>query len=318
MNHQKNDMVISGAGGHSSAMTDTTAKQASEATRGFFFALSAYVFWGVQPIFMKLVAHMPAAEVVAHRIVWSLPIAGVVIWALGRTADLKAALRSPRTLAMAAVTATIISVNWGIFVWAIAVDRAIDTALGYYINPLVSVVMGAVLLGEKLTVPQMVAVGLALVAVVVLTVDAGGLPWVSLALALTFAVYGFLRKTLPIGPSQGFFLEVLILGLPALGYVAWLNASGDSHFVAASPNDMILLLLCGPVTATPLLLYAFGAKLLRFSTIGIMQYIGPSIVLLIAVFVFGEPFGGVRAVAFGLIWTALALYTWSMFTTSRR
>jgi len=313
MNHQKNDMVIGGAGGHSSAMNDTSADQSGAATRGFFFAFSAYVFWGVQPIFMKLVAHMPAAEVVAHRVLWSLPIAGVVIWALGRTADLKAALRSPRTLAMAAVTATIISVNWGIYVWAIAVDRAIDTALGYYINPLVSVVMGAVLLGEKLAMPQMVAVGLALVAVVVLTVDAGGLPWVSLALALTFAAYGFLRKTLPIGPSQGFFLEVLILGLPALGYVAWLEFHGDNHFVAASPNDMILLLLCGPVTATPLLLYAFGAKLLRYSTIGIMQYIGPSIVLLIAVFVFGEPFGGVRAIAFGLIWTALALYTWSMF-----
>ena len=314
MNHQKNDMVIGGAGGHSSAMNDTSADQSGAATRGFFFAFSAYVFWGVQPIFMKLVAHMPAAEVVAHRVLWSLPIAGVVIWALGRTADLKAALRSPRTLAMAAVTATIISVNWGIYVWAIAVDRAIDTALGYYINPLVSVVMGAVLLGEKLAMPQMVAVGLALVAVVVLTVDAGGLPWVSLALALTFAAYGFLRKTLPIGPSQGFFLEVLILGLPALGYVAWLEFHGDNHFVAASPNDMILLLLCGPVTATPLLLYAFGAKLLRYSTIGIMQYIGPSIVLLIAVFVFGEPFGGVKAVAFGLIWTALALYTWSMFS----
>ena len=318
MNHQKNDMVIGGAGGHSSAMNDTSADQSGAATRGFFFAFSAYVFWGVQPIFMKLVAHMPAAEVVAHRVLWSLPIAGVVIWALGRTADLKAALRSPRTLAMAAVTATIISVNWGIYVWAIAVDRAIDTALGYYINPLVSVVMGAVLLGEKLAMPQMVAVGLALVAVVVLTVDAGGLPWVSLALALTFAAYGFLRKTLPIGPSQGFFLEVLILCLPALGYVAWLEFHGDNHFVAASPNDMILLLLCGPVTATPLLLYAFGAKLLRYSTIGIMQYIGPSIVLLIAVFVFGEPFGGVKAVAFWLIWTALALYTWSMFTTPRR
>ncbi len=299
-------------------MTDTTTNQASEATRGFFFALSAYVFWGVQPIFMKLVAHIPAAEVVAHRIVWSLPIAGVVIWALGRTADLKAALRSPRTLAMAAVTATLITVNWGIYVWAIAVDRAVETALGYYINPLVSVVMGAVLLGEKLTAPQIVAVGLAFAAVVVLTVDAGGLPWVSLGLALTFAVYGFLRKTLPIGPSQGFFLEVLILCLPALGYIAWLEMRGASHFAAALPSDIVLLLLCGPVTATPLLLYAFGAKLLRFSTIGIMQYIGPSIVLLIAVFVFGEPFGGVKALAFGLIWTALALYTWSMFATQRR
>lgn len=296
-------------------MTVQTSSEhdAQAATRGFFFALGAYTFWGVQPIFMKAVAHIPAAEVVAHRIVWSVPIAGLVLLLLGRTADLKAALRSGRTLLMAAVTASLITFNWGIYVWAIAVDRAVETALGYYINPLVSVLMGAVLLGERLSRPQIVAVGLAALAVVIMTVYAGGLPWVSLALALSFAVYGFLRKTLPIGPSQGFFLEVLILCLPALGYVAWLQFNGENHFVASAPGDMVLLMLCGPITSVPLLLYAFGAKLLRFSTIGIMQYIGPSIVLLIAVFVFGEPFGGVRAVAFGLIWAALAIYTWSMF-----
>jgi chloramphenicol-sensitive protein RarD len=296
-------------------MTVQTSSEhdAQAATRGFFFALGAYTFWGVQPIFMKAVAHIPAAEVVAHRIVWSVPIAGLVLLLLGRTADLKAALRSGRTLLMAAVTASLITFNWGIYVWAIAVDRAVETALGYYINPLVSVLMGAVLLGERLSRPQIVAVGLAALAVVIMTVYAGGLPWVSLALALSFAVYGFLRKTLPIGPSQGFFLEVLILCLPALGYIAWLEFNGENHFVASAPGDMVLLMLCGPITSVPLLLYAFGAKLLRFSTIGIMQYIGPSIVLLIAVFVFGEPFGGVRAVAFGLIWAALAIYTWSMF-----
>jgi chloramphenicol-sensitive protein RarD len=289
------------------------AADAAAARRGFFFALSAYIFWGVQPLFMKLVAHIPAAEVVAHRVLWSLPIAGIVLLILGRTADVKAALRSPRTLVMAALTASIITVNWGIYVWAIAVDRAVETALGYYINPLVSVMLGAVLLGEKLKPLQIVAVGLAALAVVLLTVEAGGLPWVSLALALSFAAYGFLRKTLPIGPSQGFFLEVLILALPALAYVLWLQANGAGHFSAALPGDLTLLLLCGPVTATPLLLYAFGAKLLRLSTIGIMQYIGPTLILLMAVFVFGEPFGGVRAVAFMLIWAALVLYTWSMF-----
>jgi chloramphenicol-sensitive protein RarD len=285
----------------------------SAATRGFFFALAAYSFWGVQPIFMKLVAHVPATEVVAHRIVWSIPVAGVVLLLLGRTADLKAALRSPRTLLMAVVTAALITFNWGIYVWAIATDRAVETALGYYINPLVSVVMGAVLLGEKLSKPQMAAVGLAALAVAILTVYAGGLPWVSLALAISFAVYGYLRKTLPIGPSQGFFLEVVILCLPALVFIVWLQMHGEGHFLPSAPNDIALLMMCGPVTAFPLLLYAFGAKLLRFSTIGIMQYIGPSIVLLIAVFVFGEPFGGVRAMAFGLIWVALAIYSWSMF-----
>ncbi|MEX0408372.1 EamA family transporter RarD [Aquibium sp. LZ166] len=296
-----------------------TAQTASSegAARGFVYALLAYGFWGTLPLFMKLLAHIPAVEVVAHRIVWSVPIAGAVILALGRTADLKRALRSPRTIALAALTAGLITVNWGLYVWAIAVDRAVETSLGYYINPLVSVVLGAVLLKERLSRAQIAAVALAAVAVVILTLEAGGLPWVSLALAFSFAAYGFLRKTLPIGPSQGFFLEVLILALPALAYVLWLGATGQGHFVWSNPNDVVLLLLCGPTTAVPLLFYAFGAKLLRLSTLGIMQYVAPTGIFLIAVFVFGEPFGQARAMAFGLIWIALAIYTWSMVSQAR-
>ncbi len=288
----------------------------AEATRGFFFALSAYGLWGFLPLYMKAVAHIPAVEVLAHRILWSVPVAGVVLLALGRTADIKAAIRSPRTLAMAALTAAIISVNWGIYVWAIAVDRAVETALGYYINPLVTVALGAVLLGERLNRLQMIAVGLAVVAVGVLTVSAGGLPWVSLVLAFSFAAYGYLRKTLPIGPSQGFFLEVLILSPVALGYLVWLALAGKGQFGPSDPAGMALLMFSGPATAVPLILYAFGAKLLRISTIGIMQYTAPTIIALIAIFVFGEPFGIERIVAFALIWTALALYTWSMFRTA--
>jgi chloramphenicol-sensitive protein RarD len=287
------------------------------ATRGFLFALVAYVFWGVQPIFMKMVAHIPATEVLAHRIVWAIPIGGFVLWVLGRTADLKAAVRSPRTVLMAALTASLIALNWGLYTWAIAVDRAVETALGYYINPLVSVALGAFMLGERLSTAQIAAVGLAMLAVVILTIYTGGLPWVSLVLAVTFAVYGYLRKTLPIGPSQGFFLEVLILCLPFLGYIVWLRIRGEGHFVASDPGDIALLMMCGPITAVPLLLYAFGAKLLRLSTIGLMQYIAPSIVLLLAIFAFGEPFDGVRAAAFGLIWLALVIYTWSMFAGRR-
>lgn len=289
------------------------AAQQTDSARGVMFALGAYVFWGAQPIFMKMVSHIPAPEVVAHRIFWAMPVAGIVILLLGRTADLKVALRSPRTLVMAAVTASLITVNWGIYTWAISVDRAVETALGYYINPLVSVLMGAALLGERFTIAQVMAIGLATLAVVFLTVESGGLPWISLSLAVSFAIYGYLRKTLPIGPSQGFFLEVLILSPLSLGYIVWLQATGQGHFVPSSPGDVTLLLLCGPVTATPLLLYAFGAKLLRLSTIGLMQYLAPSLVLLIAIFVFHEPFGGVRAIAFGLIWVALAIYSWSMY-----
>jgi chloramphenicol-sensitive protein RarD len=298
--------------------TETPVPQGSGDTMaGFMFALSAYGLWGLMPLYMKLVAHIPAAEVVAHRALWSVPVAGVVLLALRRTADIKAAFRSPRTLMMAALTAGLISVNWGIYVWAIAVDRAVETALGYYINPLMVIVMGAVLLGEKLSRPQIVSVMLACIAVIVLTVEAGGLPWVSLALAFSFACYGFLRKTLPIGPSQGFFLEVIILSIPALGFATWLALSGQSHFRLGEPMDMVLLILCGPVTAVPLILFAFGAKLLRYSSIGIMQYIAPTMITIIAVFVFQEPFGPARIAAFALIWTALAIFTWSMLKQNR-
>jgi chloramphenicol-sensitive protein RarD len=283
------------------------------ASRGFFFALSAYFLWGLLPIFLKAVAHIPAVEVVAHRILWSVPIAGAVLVVLGRTQDVMTALRSPRTMIMAAVTAAILTVNWGIYVWAIAVERTVESALGYYINPLVSVAMGAVLLGERMSRLQMAAIGLATIAVCILAVDAGGVPWVSLSLAFTLEIYGYLRKTLPIGPSQGFFLEVLILCLPALAYVIWLQMHGQNHLLPSQPYDFTLLLACGPITAAPLLLYAFGAKLLRLSTLGLMQYIAPTMIFLIAVFVFGEPFGGVRVIAFALIWSALAIYTWSTF-----
>lgn len=285
----------------------------SKARSGFLLALGAYLLWGLLPFYMKAVAHLPLIEVIAHRIIWSVPIAAaVLVWA-GRTADFKAAIRSPRSIAMAALTATLISVNWAIYVWAISVDRTVETALGYYINPLVSIVVGALLLGEKLDRLQIAAVLLAAVAVAVLTVDAGKLPWVSLALAFSFAAYGFFRKTLPIGPSQGFLLEVLLLSVPALAYIVFLVVNGQDHFISSNGTDMALLIGCGPVTSVPLLLFAFGAKLLRLSTIGIMQYIAPTMVFLIAVLIFDEPFGTTQAIAFALIWAALAMYSWSMF-----
>lgn len=294
-------------------MSDTASAPApvaqNDALRGFLFALFSYVFWGFLPLYMKAVVHIPALEIVAHRIVWSVPVAAVVLFMLGRTADIKRALRSPRTLAMAALTAAVISCNWGTYVYAIATHRTVETALGYYINPLVNVALGALFLGERLKRYQFAAVGLATLAVVILTVNAGGLPWISLVLALSFAAYGFLRKTLPIGPSQGFFLEVLLLTPPALGYIFWTVASGNSHFLASQPMDIFLLMALGPATAIPLILFAFGAKLLRYSTIGIMQYIAPTLIFLIAVFVFREPFDAVKAFAFALIWLALAIYS---------
>ncbi|RFZ88177.1 EamA family transporter RarD [Shinella sp. WSJ-2] len=295
----------------------TSAPQTGDSPRGFAFALTAYVLWGFLPFFMKAVAHIPASEVVAHRIVWSVPLAGLVLIWLGRTSEIKVALRSPRMLAMATLTATLITINWGIYVWAIGAGRAIETALGYYINPLFSIFLGAVLLKEKLDRAQIAAIALAAIAVAILAFDAGGLPWVSLSLCISWGFYAFCRKALPIGPNQGFFLEVLILSVPAIGYIIWLESTGQGHFGDTGMADVLWLLSCGLVTAVPLMIYANGAKLLRLSTIGIMQYIAPTMIFIIAVFAFGEPFGTTKLIAFVFIWAALFIYSGSMLRSAR-
>lgn len=286
------------------AMTDNR-----DTPQGLAFALGAYGLWGFLPLYMKLLGHMPPAEVVAHRIIWSLPIAGALLVYLGRTGDIRTALRSPRTLAMGGVTAALITVNWGIYVWAITSGRALDAALGYYINPLFSVFLAAVLLRERLSPLQWAAIALAAAAVLILSLDNGTVPWAALALTFSWGFYAFFKKSLPIGPNQGFLLEILILTPPALAYVAWLTATGSSHFATTGSADTWLLLGCGVVTAVPLLLYANGAKRLRLSTIGILQYSAPTMIMLIGVFVFEEPFGRARMIAFPMIWLALILYT---------
>jgi chloramphenicol-sensitive protein RarD len=276
---------------------------------GFLYALTAYLLWGFLPIYMKALAHIPPIEVIAHRVLWSVPIAVAVIAWLGRTEDLKAALKSPRMLGMGAMTAALISVNWGIYVWAIGSGHALDAALGYYINPLFSIFLGAVLLGERMGKTQKVAIALAVVAVAILTWEAGRLPVVALGLTLTWGFYAYLKRRLPIGPNQGFTLEVLILLAPAVGYILWLLSTGTGHFLKGVPWDNLLLVGCGLVTAVPLMIYANGAKRLTLSTIAIMQYIAPTMIFLTAVFVFGEPFSGVKLIAFCLIWTALVIYS---------
>ncbi|MCO6186560.1 EamA family transporter RarD [Rhizobium sp. L1K21] len=279
---------------------------------GFFFALTAYLLWGFLPLLLKATALMSPVEVIAHRIIWSVPVAGAVLLAIRRTADLKAAIRSPKILAMAALTASIITINWGTYVWAVGAGHTVEAALGYYINPLFSIFLASVLLREKLTLGQWGAIGLAAIAVVILSLETGGLPWVSLILMFSWGFYAFFRKTLPVGPNQGFFLEVAILSIAAVPYVIYLQATGQGHFGSTGYADMLLLLACGLATAIPLMMYANGAKRLRLSTIGIMQYISPTLIFLIAVFVFHEPFSFQKLIAFGFIWSALIIYSWPM------
>ncbi len=284
---------------------------------GFIYAGGAYLIWGFLPLYMKMMAHIPAWEIVPHRVFWSLPIAAAVVWYRNELADIGAALRSPRTLALALLTAMILSINWGIYVWAIISGRALESALGYYINPLFSVFLAAVLVGEKLVKVQMFALSLAGLAVALLTWEAGGLPWVSLALTVTWGFYAYFKKTLAIGPTQGFFLEVLILLVPSLALMWWFERQGTSHFIHTGWSDTALLVGSSLFTAVPLMLYALGAKLLRLTTIAIMQYSAPTMIFLIAVFVFKEPFSQYKAGAFVLIWSALAIYTMSLVRAHR-
>lgn len=290
----------------------------SDSPRGFAFAISAYVLWGFLPIYMKALAHLEPVEVLAHRVLWSVPIAAAVLLMLGRTSDVRAAFQSPKTLGMAVVTAALISVNWTIYIWAIVSGNALDAALGYYINPIFSVLLGAVLLGEKLNKMKWAAIALATIAVIILTIETGELPIIAVALTTTWGFYAYFKKSLPVGPNQGFLLEVLLLAPPAIGYVLYQSITGQGHFMAGTPWDTWLLLGCGVVTAVPLMLYANGAKLLRLSTIGMLQYIAPTMIFLVAVFVFGETFGPARMIAFPLIWLALGLYSVSLVREARR
>ena len=290
--------------------------KSQDTSRGFAFALSAYLLWGFLPFFMKALSHIPPSEVIAHRVVWSVPIAVLVLALRGELAGLWPMLKQPRVLAMGAATAALISVNWGIYVWAIGAGHALDAALGYYINPLFSVFLGAVLLKEKLSPRQMAAIGLAAVAVALLTFEAGKLPLVALGLTVTWGFYAYLKRRLPLGANQGFMLEILIMTPFALGYMIWMGTQGSGHFGAGSLADTVLLLACGLVTAVPLMLYANGAKGLRLSTIGILQYIAPTMILIIAIVAFKEPFGSAQMLAFPMIWAALALYTSALMRKS--
>ncbi len=284
---------------------------------GFLYAGGAYLIWGFLPLYMKMMSHISAWEIVPHRVLWSLPIAAAVVWYRNELADVATALRNPRSLALALLTATILSINWGIYVWAITSGKTLESALGYYINPLFSIFLAAVLVGERLNTVQICAISLVGLAVAVLTWEAGGLPMVSLALPLTWSFYAYFKKTLAIGPTQGFFLEVLILLIPSLVLMWWFEHQGSSHFVHTGWHDTALLVGSSLFTAVPLMLYAMGAKRLRLTTIAIMQYSAPTMIFLIAVFVFKEPFSQYKAVAFLLIWSALVVYTASLVKAHR-
>jgi chloramphenicol-sensitive protein RarD len=293
-------------------MTIMQQRQDRDTKQGFILAGGAYFLWGFLPFYLKALSHVPALEVVPHRVLWSLPICAGVTWYMGQMGDVLSIMRDWRKLAYVFAAAGLITINWLIYVWAIGNGHALESALGYYINPLFSVFLASVLLGEKLSRVQWIAVALVCAAVSILSWEVGGLPWVSIGLVLSWGCYAYLKKTLPIQAITGFFLEIVVLSIPALIALIWFESRGTGHFLNGSWTDVALLGSAGLVTAIPLMLYAAGAKLLRLSTIAMMQYSAPTMIFLIAVFVFNEPFSMAKGAAFILIWTALAVYTWSV------
>lgn len=285
---------------------------------GFLAALGAYAIWGIFPLYMKAVSHIAVVEVVAHRILWSLPIALAILLISGHLQSFWQAIKNTKMLLMACLTSALITTNWSVYVWAIANNHAVDAALGYYINPLFNVMLGMIFLRERLNLGQWSAVILALIAVLVLTINAGGLPWVAVLLPVTFGFYAFFRKSLPIGPTEGFALETLILFLPALIVAGYFIYNGNDHIIHGSWKDICLLIMAGPFTAIPFILFATGAKSLSLTTIGLMQYLTPTFLFIIAVFIFHEPFSHIQLVAFSLIWIGLIIYTLASFSTHHR
>jgi chloramphenicol-sensitive protein RarD len=269
--------------------------------------LGAYTLWGVLPLYFKAMAEVRATEIVSHRIIWSLIFLGALATLSRRWSTIRAALRTPKVAAVLALTAVLIGVNWLVYIYAVVSGHVLEGSLGYYLNPLVNVLLGVFVLKEKLSTLQKGAVFLAAAGVALLAFGAGGAIWISLSLAASFALYGFLRKVAPVDSLEGLWIETLYLMPIALAWVLWLGVRGESAFLDDRTTD-ILLILGGALTAIPLLLFTAAAKRLPYSTLGFLQYVAPSLQFLLAVLAFGEPLTTSHLICFGAIWTALAIF----------
>lgn len=276
---------------------------------GVASALGCFGLWGAFPVYFKLLGHVPALEVLAHRVLWSAVLLLGLILAQGQWSALRAEFRDPRRLCFYLVTALLISGNWLLYIWAVQHGRILEASLGYYINPLVNVLLGVLFLRERLNPRQWSAVALAAAGVLVLVVGHGVLPWISLTLALSFGGYGLLRKKAGHAATLGLCVETVLLAPLALVFLAGLAARGGGALGGANGQTDLLLLAAGPVTVAPLLLFLQATRLLRLSTVGLIQYLTPTLQFLLAVALYREPFTPIHLAAFGCIWLALALYS---------
>lgn len=288
----------------------------TDGLRGVLAMVAACTIWGLSAIYYKQLAHVPPVEVLAHRTIWSLVFFGAVLWLQGRLGQIARLFASPRSIALAAAAGIFISSNWFLFIWSVQVGQAVQASLGYYIFPLVAVAMGAIVLGERHSPLKWAAVALAAVAVAVLTWGLGVAPRVSLALAVTFGLYGLVKRWVAAGPVVSVTTEVLILAPVALTWLwgvhtrGWVALADQPGAVFASNlHDTVILMASGPITAGPLILFSYAARRVTYATVGLVQYLNPTLQFLVATLVFREPFGTWHAATFGLIWAALVLYT---------
>ena len=282
---------------------------------GIFYGLGAYLLWGVLPIYWKLLQHVEAMEILANRFLWSAVFVFLLLLATGKLnifmQETKAIFSMKKTACCMVLAAIMISFNWGIFIWAVEAGRIVETSMGYYISPLMNVLFGVVFLRERLAKLQIAAVSCAAFGIGVIIVHNGGLPWVALTLPLTFAFYGLLKKIIIAQPMTSILLETLLISPLAAGYLYYLSINEGTVYQSCDMNTLLLLAGAGAVTATPMLLFTACARKLPLNIVGFLQYISPSISLMIGVLIYGEPFTGTTATAFGCIWAGLALFIWS-------
>ena len=276
--------------------------------QGLAAGAAAYVLWGIFPIYFKALAFAPPVEILAHRVVWGLIVLGPVILAQGLGGEVREALRPGRGLLLLAASAFLIATNWLVYIFAVVNGRILEGSLGYFINPLVSVLLGVLILGERLDRPAWLAVAFAAAGVLYVTMAAGQLPWISLAVAVSFGGYGMLRKIAPVGAVAGLAVETLLLFPLALGYLAFAGHAGILALGADGRGRDLLLALAGPLTVFPLLLFTGAARRLPLSLLGLLQYLTPTLQFGVGVLVYGEPLSRSRAIGFGCIWIGLAIF----------
>ena len=276
------------------------------------------MIWGLSPIYFKSLQAVPAFEILMHRMVWSFAFLLPIVILMGRWQEFKSVVTNRRTMLILLVTTMLVSSNWFVYIWSINSNRILEASLGYYINPLINVLLGMVLLRERLRRAQVVAVSFAAIGVIYLTVEIGALPWAALYLAVSFAFYGLIRKVAPVNALVGLTVETLLLSIPATAYLIYLHVNGSGSFWQGNPQINVLLMCAALMTALPLLLFTTGARKIYFITIGILQYIAPSCSFLLALFVYGEPFRRAQLLTFVLIWLALAIFTIDMVVHHRR